>query len=84
MRNTFITIIAEKSNQYFHQSNGRCIQFSKHGFESFDNADMKISVKEITQNIGKIEENQRLPFEMFIDGYNTKNFRSHGHFHRNR
>ena len=42
-----------------------------------DNADMKISIKEITRTISAIEETQRLPFEMFIDGYKYKEISDH-------
>jgi RNA polymerase sigma-70 factor (ECF subfamily) len=42
-----------------------------------DNADMKISIKEITRTISAIEETQRLPFEMFIDGYKYKAISDH-------
>jgi len=38
---------------------------------------MKISIKEISKTISNIEENQRLPFEMFIDGYKYKEISDH-------
>lgn len=73
MRNTFINNYRRKvkSNSLIFQADD--IQYLHNMVSNrADNADMKLSVKEITQNIGKIEENQRIPFEMFIDGYKYK------------
>jgi RNA polymerase sigma-70 factor (ECF subfamily) len=78
MRNTFINNYRRKvkSNTFIYQSDDI---YYLHNIVSnhSDNADMKISVKEITQTIGNIEENQRLPFEMFIDGYKYKEISDH-------
>ncbi len=73
MRNTFINNYRRKvkSNSLIFQSED--IQYLHNMVSNrADNADMKLSVKEIIHNIGKIEENQRIPFEMFIDGYKYK------------
>jgi RNA polymerase sigma factor (sigma-70 family) len=77
MRNTFINNYRRKtkSNSLIQQTEDMNYLRNMISNRS-DNADMKTSVKEITENISKIEENQRIPFEMFIDGYKYKEISS--------
>lgn len=78
MRNTFINNYRRKvkTNTFINQTDD--VYYLQNTVSNrSDNADMKISIKEITKNIGKIEENQRLPFEMFIDGYKYKEISDH-------
>lgn len=78
MRNTFINNYRRKvkSNTFICQSDD--IYYLHNAISNrSDNADMKISIKEITKTISNIEENQRLPFEMFIDGYKYKEISDH-------
>ncbi len=73
MRNTFI-------NNYRRKAKSNAVLYYADDMQHLhnmisnkaDNADMKLFVKEISQNISKVEESQRVPFEMFIDGYKYK------------
>jgi RNA polymerase sigma-70 factor (ECF subfamily) len=40
--------------------------------QAAERADMDYYVKEINKQIGKIDAQQRIPFEMFLDGYQYK------------
>ena len=73
MRNIFINdyrkrkrineIICDES--YFHQ-------FEANFLQSSDKADENYYLKEITKQINSICDDQRIPFEMFLDGYKYK------------
>jgi RNA polymerase sigma-70 factor (ECF subfamily) len=78
MRNTFINNYRRKvkSNTFICHSEEVSYIHNTLSNRS-DNADMKISIKEITRTISAIEETQRLPFEMFIDGYKYKEISDH-------
>ena len=73
MRNTFINNYRKRKrindvmsdDAYLHLLDVCSIQSS-------DKADVNYYVKEINKQINKIDDDQRIPFEMFLDGYKYK------------
>ena len=73
MRNTFINeyrkrkrtkeVMSDNVDSYFQ---------STHTLQSSQKADMNYHVKEINRHINSIDDEQRIPFEMFLDGYKYK------------
>lgn len=73
MRNTFINDYRKRkrindviSDDTYHHLLDVCY------LQSSDRADVNYHVKEINRQINSIDEEQRIPFEMFLDGYKYK------------
>ena len=73
MRNTFINNYRKRKrindvmsdDVYFNLLEARSVQSS-------EKADVNYYVKEINKQINNIDDDQRIPFEMFLDGYKYK------------
>jgi RNA polymerase sigma-70 factor (ECF subfamily) len=73
MRNTFINDYRKRKRINEVMNNHTDISSIKQFLlQSPERADINYYVKEINKQISKIEEQQRIPFEMFLDGYQYK------------
>ncbi|MDR1181742.1 MAG: RNA polymerase sigma factor [Bacteroidales bacterium] len=73
MRNTFINDYRKRKRINEVMNNHADISTIKQFvLQSPERADMNYYVKEINKQINRIEEQQRIPFEMFLDGYQYK------------
>ena len=71
MRNTFINEYRKRkrTNELVNDN----LDFQRtHTLQSSQKADMHYHVKEINKHINNIDDEQRIPFEMYLDGYKYK------------
>jgi len=72
MRNTFINNYRKrKRTDETINDKADIYQLGAH-YHSLDRADINYFVKEINKEIDRIADEQRIPFEMFLDGYKYK------------
>ncbi|MDR2409730.1 MAG: sigma-70 family RNA polymerase sigma factor [Bacteroidales bacterium] len=73
MRNTFINDYRKRKrvNEVINE-NIDISSLGQYALQSPEQADINYYVKEINRHINNIEEDQRIPFEMFLDGYKYK------------
>ncbi len=73
MRNTFINDYRKRKRANEVMSDNADIHFlGVRSPQSSDKADVNYHVKEINKHINSIGDDQRIPFEMFLDGYKYK------------
>jgi RNA polymerase sigma-70 factor (ECF subfamily) len=73
MRNTFINDYRKRKrvNEVINE-NIDVSSLGQYALQAPERADINYHVKEINKHINNIDEDQRIPFEMFIDGYKYK------------
>jgi RNA polymerase sigma-70 factor (ECF subfamily) len=73
MRNTFINDYRKRKrvNEVINE-NIDVSSLGQYALQSPERADINYYVKEINKHINNIDEDQRIPFEMFLDGYKYK------------
>jgi RNA polymerase sigma-70 factor (ECF subfamily) len=73
MRNTFINEYRKRNREReVICDNMDIYSLGTYSVHSSDNADTNYYIKEINNYIDEIEDGQRIPFEMFLDGYKYK------------
>ena len=72
MRNTFINDYRKRKRISEIISHHADIQHLCSSYHSLDKADVNYHVKEINRQINSIADEQRIPFEMFLEGYKYK------------
>jgi RNA polymerase sigma-70 factor (ECF subfamily) len=73
MRNTFINDYRKRKRiNDVMSDNHDFASLGYHTLQSPERADIHYHVKEINKHINNIDDDQRIPFEMFLDGYKYK------------